>query len=244
MTENRSGDAMDSRDGTRRPVTLDDLLTAVARPAPVDAEAAQRALSAFRAARDAGTLSAPTRRGDDWRTTGQRRRTVWFKTALGAVTGTLMLGGVAMATGTVPAPFGADEEEPRPRPGVSHGRQGAPAGSDHDGPQEPTGTPSVRPSAGLPTQGRADVARCRVYEAKAGHGQAVDATAWQRLEEAAGGPGAVADYCARLLHPQPPKQAPDELPGSGRDQQQTHGTDKEPGGTADAKPGSGPSKAP
>ncbi|MFD7441252.1 hypothetical protein [Streptomyces sp. NPDC059909] len=245
MTENRSGDAMDSRDGTRRPATLDDLLTAAARPAPVDAEAAERALSAFLAARDTGALSASPRRRDDWRTTGQRRRTVWIKTALGALAGTLMLGGVAMATGTVPAPFDPEEEKPRPHPGVSNGRQDGSAGQDSTGSQEPAGTPSVPPSAGLSAEARAaDVARCRAYEAKAGHGQALEATAWQRLEEAAGGPDAVTEYCARLLHPQSPRKTPEELPGGGKDQQQPRVTDREPGGTGDARPGAGPSKAP
>ncbi|MEU9590552.1 hypothetical protein AB0D84_12600 [Streptomyces sp. NPDC048193] len=72
----------------------------------------------------------------------------------------------------------------------------------------PTGTGSVgRPVApgpsgattasGAPAAGRDTEAHCRAYERVEGRGHALEATAWRRLVEAAGGEGHVAEYCAR-----------------------------------------------
>ncbi|MFJ2888303.1 hypothetical protein ACIO53_19880 [Streptomyces sp. NPDC087305] len=46
------------------------LLGAALREGDVDREAERRAVAAFRAVRDAGCPSAPTRRQDDWRPGG------------------------------------------------------------------------------------------------------------------------------------------------------------------------------
>ncbi|OUC93914.1 hypothetical protein CA983_35740, partial [Streptomyces swartbergensis] len=42
-------------------------------------------------------------------------------------------------------------------------------------------------------------ARCRAYEQVDGRGKAMDATAWKRLVEAAGGARNVTEYCAEQL---------------------------------------------
>ncbi|MFF0061156.1 hypothetical protein ACFYRC_06340 [Streptomyces sp. NPDC005279] len=151
MTEKRSRGAMDSGDEPPTPTqtqtptptktptptptpTLDELLAAAARPAPAAPEAEERAVAAFRTARDEGAPTAPTRHMDDWRTVAPRFRTGWIKVGLGTLVAGLALGGVAMAAGAIPAPFGDTREKPGPRPGAS-----SPQGMESPGPARPSG---------------------------------------------------------------------------------------------------------
>jgi hypothetical protein len=198
---------MDSADTSRsQTLTLDELLAACARPAPAGPEGEKRAVAAFRAARDEGSWSTSPRRTDDWRAAEPRVRTGWIKAGLGTFVVGLTLGGVAMAAGAIPTPFGGPQDRPRPAPSASSGPGeqtpgSGPSASSTAGPA--TRTPDVRPSTA-----KDRLAHCRVYEAKQGQGRAaLDSTALQRLEDAAGGPDAVAAYCARLLSEQLPGQS-------------------------------------
>ncbi|WP_328667320.1 hypothetical protein OG905_09690 [Streptomyces sp. NBC_00322] len=193
-------------------VTLDDLLAAAARTVPAAPQAERRAVAAFRAARDAGAPAVPTRRRDDWRPARPRIRARWIKVGLGSFVAALMLGGVAMAAGAIPAPFG-DGHGPGPVPSASPSRDGgttAPGGPfvpvpPKVGPAGPTGDER-------PPTAKDQLAQCRAYEARHGRPGSLDSPAWQRLEDAAGGPDAVAAYCAGLLAerplPQPSKERP------------------------------------
>lgn len=165
-------------------VTLDDLLAAAARTVPAAPQAERRAVAAFRAARDAGAPAVPTRRRDDWRPARPRIRARWIKVGLGSFVAALMLGGVAMAAGAIPAPFG-DGHGPGPVPSASPSRDGgttAPGGPfvpvpPKVGPAGPTGDER-------PPTAKDQLAQCRAYEARHGRPGSLDSPAWQRLEDA------------------------------------------------------------
>ncbi|MDQ0945453.1 hypothetical protein [Streptomyces sp. V1I1] len=208
MTENRPRGAMNPEQQTP---TLEDLLAAAARPMPSSAEAEVRAVAAFRAARDEGASAALTRPEEDWRQKSPGAGTRWIKVGIGALVAGAMLGGVAMAAGAIPTPFGEPPLKPGPTPGASSRH------SEHPGEPEPPSMtrPGARTPGERPPTAKDDLAHCRVYESKEGRGGALDGTAWQRLEDAAGGPDAVAAYCARLLSEQPVKASPQARPPKG-----------------------------
>ncbi|MYS92454.1 MULTISPECIES: hypothetical protein [Streptomyces] len=175
---------------------LEALLVAALIRDRIDAEAEQRAVAAFLAARDAGAHRARTRRRDDWRPRERRHPGRSLKATLSVLLASLTLGGVAVAAiGSVGSTDGADD---RGRPPASTRAPGASAG-------EPTGTPSgvatgsasARPDRPAPS--RDTEAHCRAYEEVDGRGKAMDATAWKRLVEAAGGERKVTAYCAEQL---------------------------------------------
>lgn len=194
-------------------VTLDDLLAAAARTAPAAPQAEQRAVAAFRAARDAGAPAVPIRRRDDWRPARPRAGAGWIKVGLGSFVAALTLGGVAVAAGAIPAPFGDAPDGPGPVPSASPSRSGGPAAPPRPfvpvppkvGPTGPTGDER-------PPTAKDQLAQCRAYEARQGRPGSPDSPAWQRLEDAAGGPDAVAAYCAGLLAEQPLPQPSKERP--------------------------------
>ncbi|MFF9220453.1 hypothetical protein [Streptomyces viridosporus] len=178
---------------------LESLLAAALVRDSVDAGAEQRAVAAFRAAREAGGHGARTRRRDDWR---PRRRGLGsrpVKAVLSVLLGGLALGGVAVAGIGVPGPV-------TDRPAQDHGRTSAPPAP----PRPSTGGPTGEPAGGSPGPGSASAsavpdrpaaagdteAHCRAYERVAGRGAALDATAWKRLTAAAGGEAKVDAYCA------------------------------------------------
>jgi hypothetical protein len=181
--------------GTRHAVDeaeLEALLVAALIRDRIDAEAEQRAVAAFLAARDAGAHSARTRRRDDWRPRERRLPGRSLKATLSVLLASLTLGGVAVAAiGSVGSTDGADD---RGRPPASTRAPGASAG-------EPTGTPSFSASArpDHPAASQDTEAHCRAYEEVDGRGKAMDATAWKRLVEAAGGERNVTAYCAEQL---------------------------------------------
>ncbi|MHB9856060.1 hypothetical protein ACSYGO_43410 [Streptomyces krungchingensis] len=153
----------------------------------VDQEAEQRAVTAFRAARDAGALTARTRRRDDWGVGKEPRAGRPVRTTLAVLFAGLSLGGVAVtAVGSVGSP--------------SHGT------GDNQASKPPTGASSV-PDKNSGTSGQADrpdtaqdtEAHCRAYQQVVGRGHALNSTAWQRLVTAAGGADKVAAYCAEQL---------------------------------------------
>ncbi|MFH9003966.1 hypothetical protein ACH4E5_12095 [Streptomyces afghaniensis] len=175
---------------------LEALLVAALVRDRIDAEAEQRAVAAFLAARDAGVHRARTRRRDDWRPRERRYPGRSLKATLSVLLASLTLGGVAVAAiGSVGSTDGAGD---RGRPPVATRAPGASAG-------EATGTPSGSASGSAsarpdrPAPSRDTEAHCRAYEQVAGRGKAMDATAWKRLVEAAGGERNVTAYCAEQL---------------------------------------------
>ncbi|MFJ3333801.1 hypothetical protein [Streptomyces sp. NPDC086766] len=161
----------------------------------LDAEAEQRAVVAFRAARDTGAHGARSRRRDDWRAPERRRKRRSVKVTAGLALAGLTLGGVAVAAiGSARSSDGGPGGGPSTRPssGVS---AGASAGSSAGGP----GTPGASATTDRPAGARDTEARCEAYEKAGGNGKALDATAWRRLVKAAGGADAVAGYCADQL---------------------------------------------
>ncbi|MFE5260129.1 hypothetical protein [Streptomyces coelicoflavus] len=214
----------DGRDAGPRPAPGDApateaLLAAALRGRDTDAEGERRAVAAFRAARDAEPVrAARTRRRDDWRPRTGRGPRRSLKSALSVLLASLTLGGVAYAAmggGGSTADDGgpertrppavSDEASVRPvatppaatrDPGTPDSATMSPGGPTSPGASTPPGaTPSDHPATG-----RADTeARCRAYERLVGRGKALEATAWQRLVEAAGGAERVEVYCAEQL---------------------------------------------
>jgi hypothetical protein len=174
------------------------LLEAALRPRELDPAAEERAVNAFRAARDEGVRAAPgrwRRRRDDWRPAGRRRPVPSFKALVAGVVAVIALGGVAVAAGegAIPSPFG-DGAEPKP------GRSSATTTGPDEGDTR-SGEPAPQPSA-RPTRPPVDdtAAHCRVYLAAVERrGTAPRGAAMDGLERAAGGPEAVRAYCERLL---------------------------------------------
>ncbi|MGW0774064.1 hypothetical protein ACWD01_10560 [Streptomyces sp. NPDC002835] len=278
MTENRSGGAVgpgaerrppsepqsqsqpepQPRPG-QRPPTLDEVLAAAARPEPLAPRGAEDAVAAFRAARDEGALGLPTRPDDDWRPAERRTRAPWIRTGLGTFAAGVLLGGVAMASGAIPAPFGTSPAE---RPGPAAGTStpsGDPDATATPTPQATTGSaglPATTPDAVGPTTAEHRAAHCRAYEAAqateaasaakgAGKGRALDGAVRERLEAAAGGPDAVEAYCARLLEDGPPDPGPDpaeQRPTSTPDRSNTAAA--VPPGAGAARGGQGDRRAP
>ncbi|MFJ8634343.1 hypothetical protein [Streptomyces sp. NPDC093568] len=188
---------MVSRPASGQAVALDGaelealLSAAVLRGHRPDVEGEQRAVAAFRAAREAGALRAATRRRDDWRPRERRRLALSLKTTLSLFFASLTLGGAAFAAiGSSDSSDDPAADKGRPTPSA-----GAP---DRPGESRSTlGAGSARP--GHPTTAQDTEARCRAYDQVKDGGKALDATAWQRLIEAAGGEDKVAAYCAAQL---------------------------------------------
>ncbi|MFI1365910.1 hypothetical protein [Streptomyces griseochromogenes] len=163
------------------------------RRTPSPPEAAQRALTAFRAARDCGAHRARTRRRDDWRPREPRRARFLPKTTLSVFLASVTLGGVAFAAIGSAGPAGhRDGDGRRARPSAS-----APARSAAQPHGTASGTPSAR--SDHPATAQDTLAHCHAYERVRGRGKALDATAWQRLVTAAGGEKNVTAYCAGQL---------------------------------------------
>ncbi|WP_327369434.1 hypothetical protein [Streptomyces sp. NBC_01217] len=191
------------------------LLAAARRTGALDPGDEERATAAFLAARNEGAHAAVERwrrRRDDWRPAKRRRGVHSFRVMLGGFVAAATLGGVAVAAGSgaIPAPFGDSEPDgvavgpARTSPAAPGGpRSGAqPPRPDGDGtaPGTTNAPGDVRPS-GRPDRAQDDVALCRVYFRDRGNGKAMDATAFERLEAAAGGASeaAVTAYCDGLL---------------------------------------------
>ncbi len=161
---------------------------------PVDDRAEQAALAAFRSARTASDgARLRTRRRDDWRPRTRKQR--WARGGALTLATSTLLGGIAFASIGVmdsgrPRPPQADTNHSTPRPPApTPGEQGSPF----------TGS-ATAPTASSSRPGTAkDVeAHCRAYENVKDRGNALNATAWQRLVRAAGGERQVAAYCAQL----------------------------------------------
>ncbi|MFF1739572.1 hypothetical protein [Streptomyces mirabilis] len=191
----------------RDAATLETELGAVLLGGHLDPEAEQRALTAFRAAHDAGAHRARTRRRDDWRLPAERRARRPVKMTLGVVFASLTLGGVAVATigsvGSSTDGDGAVRVTAHPS-AVAPDQPGGGASSASSGVPGPTD----RPATAQDTE-----AHCRAYEQVKDRGKALDARAWQRLVTAAGGKDKVAAYCTEQLAA---TAAPSRTAGNGK----------------------------
>ncbi|GGV78125.1 hypothetical protein [Streptomyces massasporeus] len=163
----------------------------------VDAEAEQRAVTAFRAARDAGALRTRTRRRDDWRARERRHLGRSLKTTLSVLLASLTLGGVAVAAiGAAGSPEEGTNNAPE--------RKSAPSSAPRDPSEQPSRdghspTPGTGPSPDRPSPAQDTEAHCRAYDQVGRRGKAMEATSWQRLVAAAGGERYVTAYCAEQL---------------------------------------------
>ncbi|MFJ7159457.1 hypothetical protein ACIQUQ_31530 [Streptomyces sp. NPDC101118] len=199
-------------------------LSAALRPAaPLDERAAAQAVAAFRAARDEGLhegARAPrTRRRDDWRPAAERRRWRSLRAALAALVASVTLGGVAVAAGGLPSPFGpAPSRTPEPR----RSTPAVPPPSDASTPPPaivpPEASAAVPETAGPegpertpPGTAESHAALCHAYEKVKDSGRALDSAAWQRLVTAAGGEAGIPSYCERLTAPDHGKPTPPDV---------------------------------
>ena len=131
--------------------TLEDLLTAAVRADSLDPGAEDRALAAFRTARQAGAHGARTRRRDDWRPRAHRRLGRSLRATLAALLASATLGGVAIASiGSVGT---SDDGRDVPRPSKS-----APDRIAED-PAAGTGTPGQSDGFSAPPSDRPSPAR-------------------------------------------------------------------------------------
>lgn len=184
---------------TGAPSTAVDVLLAAVRAHEVDSEREARAVAAFRAAREQGARGARTRRRDDWRPHLARRSGRSLRATLAALLASVTLGGVAVAAIGV-ASNGDGEEHGRGGPSSSAPERSGAAPSESPGattpaPEaSPSGAPSDHPSQAQDTE-----AHCRAYEKVERRGQAMGATAWRHLIDAAGGEANVRAYCAGRL---------------------------------------------
>ncbi|KES06755.1 hypothetical protein BU52_13295 [Streptomyces toyocaensis] len=221
--------------GGRRAVDaaeLEALLAAALIRGGVDAGAEERAVAAFVAARESGAHGARTRRRDDWRARRWRFGSHSLKATLSALVAGLTLSGVAVAgigvTGSSTDGPAEDGRSTRVPSDVT-----APATPKSAGP----GAGSGRPDPDHPGTARDTEAHCRAYEQVGGRGEALDATAWKRLTEAAGGAARVDAYCADRLEPDTARPSSTGTPGNGN----TDGTDRAgngaPGNTGEGAPG-------
>ncbi|MEU1079071.1 hypothetical protein ABZ368_02305 [Streptomyces sp. NPDC005908] len=201
----------------------------------VDAEAEQRAVAAFVAARESGAHGARTRRRDDWRAPRRRFGGRPLRATLAALVAGCALSGVAVA-GIGAAGSSTDEPSEEPRPTRSPSATSAPPAPVTPGetPESPASAPGAadgRSGAERPDTARDTEAHCRAYEQVTGRGRALDAPGWERLVAAAGGEERVGAYCAgRSGAAAPVRPSTPAAPEGGRSAGETVGT--EPRGEA------------
>ncbi|MGI5379335.1 hypothetical protein ACQEV2_34785 [Streptomyces sp. CA-251387] len=170
----------------------------------LDATAEQAAVTAFRSARTAGDQDPRTRHQDDWRPKVPKRR--WARGGAVAVAASALLGGIAFASiGVVDTPH-ADAPDTGATGTHSTRRPSADAPGEQPAPPARPGTTPTTPSRHPDTAKNVE-AHCRSYEKIKNRGHAPNATAWQRLVQAAGGEEHVAAYCARLTGSVPEAEA-------------------------------------
>ncbi|MFE1438032.1 hypothetical protein [Streptomyces sp. NPDC058739] len=191
------------------------LADALRRTVP-DAEAEQRAVAAFLEAREAGEHRARTRRRDDWRPRHARAARPVRSTFAVLLAG-LTLGGVAYAA--VGGDTGPDDTAKGPQ---SPSR----SASDQPGASASTGGPSQGQGPdGRPTTAQDTEAHCRSFERVSERGNALDATAWQRLVRAAGGEDRVPAHCAEVLRAAGATPSPDSGQGNRNGEDNGQGVD-------------------
>ncbi|WP_329332790.1 hypothetical protein OG252_00470 [Streptomyces sp. NBC_01352] len=212
---------------------------------PVNDSAEQAALAAFRSARTSSDAAPRTRRRDDWRPRTRKQR--WARGGALTLVSSTLLGGIAFASiGVVDS---GQRQAPEAGAGHSTSRPSTPtptppAPGEQDAPSTGSGTaPPASPS--YPGKAKAVEKHCRSYEKVKGRGHALNATAWQRLVQAAGGEQHVAAYCAQLTGP-----ANEATPAPTKTNKTEKAEKAEKSGkgqgkpSAEAKPSKGPSNRP
>ncbi|MFF4141656.1 hypothetical protein ACFY0A_09690 [Streptomyces sp. NPDC001698] len=228
-------------DGDTRATALEPALRRALCAEALDASAEQRAVAAFRAAREEGVhQQARVRRRDDWRPRRvPGRRSV--RAAIAVFIAGLTFSGVAIAAIGSPKSDGraGDDDRARRHPSPtapqapSPDRSPAPASADAapSGPASPTPGPSV--TRDRPPTAKDIQARCRAYAAVKGSGKALESAAWKRFIEAAGGEDNVDAYCADQLAQ---TETGNPGKGSGSDNGNVPGSGNSPG--SESNPGS------
>jgi hypothetical protein len=175
------------------------LAATVAAPTPRELAAQPAVLAELRAMTRGRSAATPVRPGRP------RRRRAGL--AVVVVVGALATGGVAAATGHLPGPvreaarsvLGPAGGAASPSPGPPAAGT-VPAGAGGSASTAGSG-PRPGPAAAGPAAGPALDGLCRAFQAGNGgeQGGRLDATAFQELAAAAGGPGQVAAFCEDLL---------------------------------------------
>ncbi|MGW5210689.1 hypothetical protein ACWEQO_05580 [Streptomyces sp. NPDC004051] len=220
----------------------------------VDHEAEQRAVAAFREARETGAhrTGALTRRRDDWRPRERRLGRFSVKATFSVLVVGLSLGGVAVAGIGADGPVtdGPGDEgnrSPTTAPTDTTAPADVPAPADTTAPAgaPASGSPSAGRSSGAgadsspgsdpaaperPARARDVEAHCRAYERVEGRGRALESVAWKRLVEAAGGAANIDAYCAERLRPTTGAAKPGGTGASGNGAGDSRGTPAQPGG--------------
>ncbi|MFD5120943.1 hypothetical protein [Streptomyces sp. NPDC058385] len=216
------------------------LLAAAVRSAKERDGAQERAVAAFREARDQGAHSARTRRRDDWRPRSRGLARWSLRTTVGTLVAGVALGGVAMAGIGAVGDAPGDDAGQRPAPGRSaSGSPGRPT-PERVRPSATVSAPSRAPgrSAGHPDQAGDTLAKCHAYASVRGRGEALDSAAWQRFLAEAGGEASVDAYCAAA------ERARQETGNGSDDNNDNNGSDKAVGGKADSQHNGHPSPKP
>jgi len=226
------------------------LAATTAEPAPEELAVQSEVLAELRA------VTRPRRAGAHARRVARPPRRRWAGLAAVALVGALVTGGVAVAAaGNLPAPMrnvarsilgaaGGDpglatptQSEPQAAPEAS---STVPAGTAA-GPKGPLPTGSTVPGSGA--EGAGPVAEpdreglCRAYLASRDkdHGKKMDAAAFERLAEAAGGESRIPAYC-NGTQPDDPKSKGEKQPPGGQGQGQGEPPPSNGGGQGQGQP--------
>ncbi|MBN0044378.1 hypothetical protein JS756_09685 [Streptomyces actuosus] len=216
-------DAVSGHPYTDGDAGLEALIAAAVRQDVIDAEAEQRAVAAFRTARDTGAHRARTRRRDDWRPR-ERRARLSMRATLSVLAAGLTLGGVAYAAMGPGASPDGDDGTGGSRPGTSapdHAQQpstSAPSATESSAASAASSASSASGGPSHPESAQDAEAHCSAYEQVKAQGRVLDAPAWQRLVAAAGGEDEVEAYCASVTATAVPSAGPGtSLPSAGAD---------------------------
>jgi hypothetical protein len=176
---------------------FESLLAAAVRSAEQRDGAQERAVAAFREARDQGAHSARTRRRDDWRPRPRGLARWSLRTTVGTLVAGVTLGGVAVAGIGAVGDAPGDDAEQRPASRRSASSSPGRPTPEQVGPPATVPAPSRTPgpSAGHPDQAGDTLAKCHAYASVRGRGEALDSPAWQRFLADAGGEASVDAYC-------------------------------------------------
>jgi hypothetical protein len=179
------------------------LAATVAPPTPQELAGQAAVLAELRAVARGRRDAAPARPA--------RPRRRWAGLAAAVVVGALATGGVAAATGHLPAPvreaarsvLGPAAGTPATSPSAASGTGTAGAGGPGPGGSAPTLGPGPRtgPAAAGPAAGPALNGLCTAFQAGRGgdQGGKLDAAAFEELVRAAGGAGNVPSFCEAVL---------------------------------------------
>ncbi|MET9380969.1 hypothetical protein ABZY09_07710 [Streptomyces sp. NPDC002928] len=163
----------------------------------------QRAVAAFRAARDAGLHKEARTLGRDDRRVRRSPLPRRMKATVALFVVGLSLGGVAIAAIGSPDSAGAPQGD---SPGRRHPSPTAPQPSTAVPEAATSPDPATSATPDRPPTAKDIQAHCRAYASVEGRGKAVNSTAWQRLVTAAGGSENVAAYCADQLAQTPTQE--------------------------------------